>query len=159
MTRSVRISTPSRSARARASAFGRTLKPTTRAFDAAARLTSPSVMPPTPRWMTRTRTSGCWIFCSSRTGASRAPADDAHAHLRVLDLLQLRDGGFDRPVDVALEDEVEILDATLLHLGEELLERDAGAGGRGKLLASQALAPVLGEMVRAALVLDDTCHL
>jgi hypothetical protein len=85
--------------------------------------------------------------------------DDAHAHLGVLDLLQLRDGGFDRPVDVALEDEVEILDATLLHLGEELLERDAGSGGRGQLFAPQALAPVLGEVARAALVLDDTGHL
>ena len=52
---------------------GRTLKPTTIAPDAAARLTSFSVMPPTPVWMTLTRTSGCSIFCSSPTIASTEP--------------------------------------------------------------------------------------
>ena len=74
MTRYVRMSTPSRSASWRASAFGRTLKPTTSACDAAASMTSLSVMPPTPVWMTFTRTSGCWIFCSSLTDASTEPS-------------------------------------------------------------------------------------
>src|SRR5919202_866824 len=73
MTRYWRISIPCRSASRRASADGRTLKPMTIAFDAAARLTSFSVMPPTPVWMTLTRTSACWIFCSSPTIASTEP--------------------------------------------------------------------------------------
>src|SRR6266700_3878290 len=55
MTSYVRISTPSRSATARVSAFGRTLKPTTMPPDAAASMTSFSVIPPTPWWMTFTR--------------------------------------------------------------------------------------------------------
>src|ERR671934_230047 len=74
MTRYVRMSTPSRSASARASALGRTLKPTTSAFDTDARLTSFSEIAPTPVWMTFTRTSGCWIFWSSDTAASTEPS-------------------------------------------------------------------------------------
>ena len=73
MTSYVRISTPSRSAIARVSAFGRTLNPTTIPFDAAARLMSFSVIPPTPEWMTFTRTSACWILASSLTIASTEP--------------------------------------------------------------------------------------
>ena len=42
-----------------------------------------------------------------------ALVDDVHAHLGVLDLLQLGDGRLDRADDVALEDEVEVLDAAL----------------------------------------------
>src|SRR5207245_2279590 len=55
------------------SADGRTLKPITMACDAAARLTSFSVIAPTPVWMTLTRTSGCWILPSSETIASTEP--------------------------------------------------------------------------------------
>src|ERR1051325_6621233 len=73
MTRYSRISTPARSATARTSADGRTLNPTIIAFDAAARLTSFSVIPPTPVWITLTRTSGCWILPSSETIASTDP--------------------------------------------------------------------------------------
>ncbi len=49
------------------------MKPTTSAFEADARLMSFSLIPPTPWWMTLTRTSGCWIFCSSETAASTEP--------------------------------------------------------------------------------------
>ena len=58
-----------------------------------------SVIPPTPWWMT------------------------VDAHLGVLDLRELRDRRLDRADDVALEDEVEVLDRALLHRGEEVLER------------------------------------
>src|SRR5918995_903472 len=67
------MSTPSRSASARASAFGRTLKPTTSAFEVAASMMSPSVIGPTPWWITLTRTSGCSILASSETAASTEP--------------------------------------------------------------------------------------
>ena len=95
------MSTPSRSASCRASALGRTLKPTTSAFEADARLTSFSVIPPTPVWITLTRTSGCWIFP------------------------ELADQRLDGALDVALEDDVEVLHAAGLHLLEERLERHA----------------------------------
>ena len=75
------MSTPSRSASCRASAFGRTLKPMMMAFDAEASMTSDSVMPPTPVWMTLT------------------------AHLGALDLLELGDRGLDGALHVALDDE------------------------------------------------------
>src|SRR5918992_2293504 len=80
--------------------------------------------------------------------------DDAHADLRVLDLAQLGNGGLEGAVDVALEDEVEVLDAAGLHLGEELLEGDTRARRR-QLLAAQPLAAALRELARMTLVLDD----
>src|SRR6185312_17557533 len=43
-------------------------------FEATARLMSFSVIPPTPWWITFTRTSGCWIFCTSETTASTDPS-------------------------------------------------------------------------------------
>src|SRR3954467_11287117 len=67
------MSTPSRSASTRASALGRTLKPITSASEADARLTSFSVIPPTPVWITLTRTSECWILPSSPSRASTDP--------------------------------------------------------------------------------------
>src|SRR5207245_9741414 len=81
--------------------------------------------------------------------------DHVHTHLGVLDLLQLRDGRLDRADDVALEDEVQVLDGTLLHLVEEALERDAALGLLSELRGAHSLAPQLGEMARLALVLDD----
>ena len=77
MTLYVRISTPSRSASARASAFGRTLKPTIIAFDAVASID---------------------VVLGD---AADALVDDVDAHLGVLDLLELGDGGLDRAVHVA----------------------------------------------------------
>ena len=135
MTRYVRMSTPSRSASARASALGRTLKPITSAFEADARLTSFSVI------------------------AADAGVDDVDAHLGMLDLAELAEQRLDRSLHVALEDDVEILDDTLLQLREEALERDAALGALRELLAAKALGPLLGEILGLALVLDDACEL
>ena len=126
---------PCRSASAAASADGRTLKPTTIAFDAAARLTSFSVMPPTPVWMTLTRTSGWSIFA------------------------ELADDRLDGALHVALDHEVQILDGAGLHLLEELLERDAAARLLRQRLAAQALTALLRELAGAALGLDDAQQL
>ena len=124
------MSTPSRSASAFASAFGRTLKPTTIALDAAASMMSDATMPPTPEWMTRT--------------------DD----LVVLDLGDLVDGRLDRALDVGLDDERQLLDAALLHLREEVLEADRRRALR-QLLRAHALGALLGGLAGHALVLDD----
>src|SRR5438105_2259812 len=48
--------------------------------------------------------------------------DDVDANLGVLDLRQLADDGFHRPDDIALDDEVEVLDTAGLHLLEEAFE-------------------------------------
>src|SRR5437764_3666037 len=85
--------------------------------------------------------------------------DDVHAHLGVLDLLQLRDRGFDRADDVALEDQVQILDAAAAELFEQRLEGDRRGTPLGELLAAQPLAAGVRELARAALVLDDACRL
>ena len=129
------MSTPSRSASARASALGRTLKPITSAFEADARLTSFSVIPPTPVWMTLTRTSECWILPSS-------PSER-----------------LDGALHVALEDDVEILDDTLLQLREQALERDAALRALRQLLAAEPLGPLLREILGLPLVLDDARQL
>ena len=81
--------------------------------------------------------------------------DDVDADLRVLDLGQLADGGLDGAADVALEDEVELLDPALLHRREEPLEGNAGLRALRQLLAAQPLAPHLREVACLALVLDD----
>ena len=128
------MSTPSRSARALASAFGRTLKPTTIAFDAAASMTSDSTMPPTPVWITLDR------------------------DLVVLDLPDLVHGGLDRALHVGLDDQVELLDRALLHLREQILEAD-GLAALGEHLGAQALGALLGDLARDALVLDDAAAL
>ena len=128
------MSTPSRSASAFASAFGRTLKPTTIAFDAAASMMSDATIPPTPEWMTRT--------------------DD----LVVADLCDLVDGRLDRALHVGLDDEGQLLDAALLHLREQVLEADRRRTLR-QLLGAHALRALLGGLAGDALVLDDPRHL
>ena len=40
-------------------------------------MTSDSLMPPTPEWMMRTLTSGCWILSSASLSASRLPCTSA----------------------------------------------------------------------------------
>ena len=129
------MSTPSRSASARASALGRTLKPTTSASEAEARFTSFSVMPPTPVWMTPTRTSG------------------------VLDLLELAEQRLDRALDVALEDDVQVLDLAGLEIVVQRLERDATSRALGELLAAEPLRANVRKVLRLALVLDDADEL
>ena len=79
---------------------GRTLKPTTIAFDAAARLMSEAVMPPTPEWI------------------------DADRHLGVLDLGDLAFGGLDRALHVGLDDQAQLLHRALLHRREQILQAD-----------------------------------
>src|SRR5207248_5434180 len=77
----------------------------------------------------------------------------------VLNLLQLRHGRLDRAVDVALDDEVQVLDAAGLHLREEVLEPRAGLRLLRELLAAQPLAAQVREVAGLALVLDDAAEL
>ena len=58
---------------------------------------------------------------------AHALVDHVHAHLGVLDLGELGDRGLDGADDVALEDEVQVLDRAFLELREERLERNAAA--------------------------------
>ena len=76
----------------------------------------------------------------------------AHAHLGVLDLLELGQRGLDRSGHVRLEHDVEVLDAFLDAL-EEHVERDRLRALR-KLLSAKALAARLCVLARLALVLD-----
>jgi hypothetical protein len=64
----------------------------------------------------------------------------------MLDLLELGERGFDRTRDVGLEDDVEVLDA-LLHALEEDVERD-GLRALRELLSTQALAAGLRVLAR-----------
>src|SRR5919198_556278 len=73
MTEYARISTPSRSAAARASPTGRTLNPRITASEAAASMTSDSVMPPTPELITLTWISSCGRRAISSSKASSEP--------------------------------------------------------------------------------------
>src|SRR5437868_15455889 len=73
----------------------------------------------------------------------------------MLDLLQLGDRRLDGADDVALEDEVQLLDGALLHLREQRLERHACGGALCELLAAHPLAAGVRERARLALVLDD----
>ena len=129
------MSTPSRSASVRASAFGRTLKPTTIAFDAAARLTSEAVMPPTPEWMTRT------------------------VDLGVGDLRQLALGRLDRALHVGLDDQAQLLDGALLHRAEQILQADGLVAAARAPRRAAALAALLGGLAGDALVVDDAAVL
>ena len=82
--------------------------------------------------------------------------DDVDTNLRVLDLAELAHERLDRALDVALEDDVEVLDGALLHLLEQGLERDAaGLRALRELLAAEPLGALLGDVLRLALVLDD----
>ena len=85
--------------------------------------------------------------------------DHVHAHLGMLDLGELGDRRLDRAADVALEDQVQILDGAFLQLGEEGLERDAALRALRELLGAQALAAPLRERAGLAFVLDDTREL
>ena len=135
MTRYVRMSTPSRSASAFASAFGRTLKPTTIAFDAAASMMSDATMPPTPEWMTLDR------------------------DLVVLELRELVDRRLDRALDVGLDDQVELLDGALLHLREEVLEADGLAERRASISVRSRCGALLRHLAGDAVVVDDAAEL
>ena len=108
---------PSRSAAARACALARTLKPMIGASEAAASVTSDSVMPPTPEWRTCAR---------DLVGA---------------ELVERLHDRLDRALHVALDDEREELLALHLQVVHHLLERAARAGrARRRLLALLAAA-------------------
>ena len=135
MTRYWRISIPCRSASWRASADGRTLKPITIAFEAAARLTSFSVMPPTPVWMTLTRTSGCSILASSPTIASTEPCTSA---LRTM---------------------LRSATAPACSCSNRFSSETPRLARFASCLAAQPLAALVRELAGAAVVLDDAREL
>ena len=86
--------------------------------------------------------------------------DHVDANLRVLDLAELAHERLDRALDVALEDDVEVLHGAFLHLLEEGLERDAlGLGALRELLATEPLGALLGDVLRLSLVLDHAGEL
>ena len=60
-----------------ASCTGRTLKPITTASEAAASITSDSLMPPTPSWIMLTVTWSCGSLAISSSSASSEPATSA----------------------------------------------------------------------------------
>ncbi len=88
-----------------------------------------------------------------------ALVDDVDANLGVLDLRQLGDRRLDGADDVALEHEVQVLDAALLQVGEEGLQRDAALDALRELLGTEALRAELREVTGLALVLDDAADL
>ena len=130
MTRYVRMSTPSRSASCLASALGRTLKPTTSA-------------------VRRRREVDVVLRDPADAGV-----DHVHAHLGVLDLLKLAHERLDGALDVALEDDVELLHLAGLEVLVQRLEGDAPPGTLRELLAAEPLGAHVREMLRLALVLD-----
>src|SRR5204863_4550817 len=87
-----------------------------------------------------------------------ALVDDVDPDLRVLDFRELPDDRLDRPDDVALDDEVQLLHGTDLHLLEQPVERNARPSLR-QLLAAEPIAAHVRELARAPLVLDDAAQL
>ena len=85
--------------------------------------------------------------------------DDVHAHLGVLDLLELAEERLDGALHVALEDDVEVLHLAGLEVVVERLERDAAARTLRELLAAEPLGAHVREVLRLALVLDDAHEL
>ena len=89
-----------------------------------------------------------------------AGVDDVDPNLGVLDLAELAQERLDGALDVALQDDVEVLHGTGLHLLEERLERHAAClRALRELLAAETLGALLGEILRLALVLDDARQL
>ena len=94
-----------------------------------------SVMPPTPWWMTLTRTSGCWIFASSQTAASTEPCD------------------------VALEDEVEVLRPAPACICSKRFSSETPACARCASCSRRSRSPrSCARCARLALVLDDAAR-
>ena len=88
-----------------------------------------------------------------------ALVDHVDTHLGVVDLRELGDGRLDGAADVALEDQVQILDGAFLQLREERLERDAALRALRELLRAEPLAAPLRERPGLALVLDHAREL
>ena len=119
---------PSVSASDAALPAGRTLKPTMIALEATARLTSPSVMPPTAAW-----TMVTFTFCVESLASAW------------LD-------GLDRALHVALDDQLELELIGLLEPVGEGLERDARVLRDERL--RRLLPARLGDLLGGARVLD-----
>ena len=77
----------------------------------------------------------------------------------MLDLSELADHSFDGADDVALDDEVQVLDTARLHLLEEAFERHAGGPLLGELLATEPVAAQVGQLAGATLALHHTPEL
>ena len=73
----------------------------------------------------------------------------------MLDLGELADDRLERALHVALDDDVELLDAALAHAGEEVIQGDALLRAPRELLRAHALGTQPCEMAGLALVLDD----
>ena len=127
----MRISTPSAAAARFASASGLTLKPITIASDAAASITSDSLIPPAAAWTTSTATSSWGSFAISSWSASSEPETSA------------------------LTQQVDLLDLALLGLREDVLERDPAGIAASLSLGLEPDRPLAGELAGAAVVLDD----
>jgi hypothetical protein len=115
---------PARSAASRASLWARTLKPMIGTPDASASVTSDSVMPPTPEWITRAPTSSVASFSIVPMIASS------------------------EPLHVGLDDQRQILPAGRFELAHHLLERAAHAGRAGGHLVAPLPSAVVGDLAR-----------
>ena len=87
--------------------------------------------------------------------AADTRVDHVDAHLGVLDLSELAEQCLDGSLNIALEDDVEVLHDALLELREEALERDAALRALRELLPSETPRPLLGDVLCEALVLDN----
>ena len=76
----------------------------------------------------------------------------------MLDLSELAEQCLDGSLDIALEDDVEVLDDALLQL-RQAFERNATLRALCELLAPEAPCPLLGDVLCEALVLDDAREL
>ena len=85
--------------------------------------------------------------------------DDVHAHLGVLNLLELAHERLDGALDVALQDDVEVVHLAVLEIRVQRLERDAPARALRELLAAEPLRADVRQVLRVALVLDDAHEL
>ena len=100
------------------------------ASEAAASITSDSLMPPAPAWMTLTAISSWGSFAISSWSASSEPETSA---LRTM---------------------LSSLDLALLGLREDLLEGDPAGLAAGQGLGLEPVRALLGELAGAAVVLD-----
>ena len=85
------------------------------------------------------------------------PADRLQEHadrdFLVLELFEFLDEGFDRALDVGLQDQVQALELLLGHLAVEVFERDGLAIGVGEVAGANP--PGLGDVAGAGDVVDD----
>src|SRR5262245_26327503 len=85
--------------------------------------------------------------------------DDVDPDLRVLDLPQLAHERLDRALDVALQDDVQVLRLPGLQVLVERLEGDAAARTLRELFAAQSLGADVCEVLRLTLVLHNAHEL